>query len=166
MPSTPWPFVQPTQLVPAVLDLAAIDLVFLVLGDQHTGTLDLRNQTNRLELVSLVRCGHRSSRWTVIADTLRVLGRGKAGQGSVIAAYPAVQGLRTLLGRRLTGYHHATPDTLQRRFLSTGGLIINQGQTITIRLNRRTYSPVHRQADIPEVNVPWWDGRTLRFEYD
>jgi hypothetical protein len=70
------------------------------------------------------------------------------------------------LRRRLTGYHHATPDTLQRRFLSTGGLIINQGQTITIRLNRRTYSPVLRQADIPEVNVPWWDGRTLRFEYD
>jgi hypothetical protein len=70
------------------------------------------------------------------------------------------------LRRRLTGYHHATPDTLQRRFLSTGGLIINQGQTITIRLNRRTYSPVLRQADIPEVNVPWWDARTLRFEYD
>jgi transposase len=70
------------------------------------------------------------------------------------------------LRRRLTGYHHATPDTLQRRFLSTGGHILNQGQTITVRLNRRTYSPVLRQADIPQVTVPWWGRRTLRFEYD
>jgi hypothetical protein len=70
------------------------------------------------------------------------------------------------LRRRLTGYHHATPDTLQRRFLSTGGVILNRGHTIVIRLNRRTYSPVLRQADIPEVAVPWWGGRTLRFEFD
>ena len=70
------------------------------------------------------------------------------------------------LRRRLTGYHHATPDTLQRRFLSTAGLIINHGQSIVVRLNRRTYSPVLRQAAIPDVAVPWWDGRTLRFEFD
>ena len=69
------------------------------------------------------------------------------------------------LRRRLTGYHHATPDTLQRRFLSTGGVILNHTDTITVRLNRRTYSPVLRQADIPQVTVPWWGGRTLRFEY-
>ena len=70
------------------------------------------------------------------------------------------------LRRRLTGYHHATPDTLQRRFLSTGGVILNRGQAIVVRLNRRTYSPVLRQADLPEVTVPWWGGRTLRFEFD
>jgi transposase len=69
------------------------------------------------------------------------------------------------LRRRLTGYHHATPDTLQRRFLSTSGLAINHDHTIVVRLNRRTYSPVLRQADIPQVTVPWWGGRTLRFEY-
>ena len=60
------------------------------------------------------------------------------------------------LRRRLTGYHHATPDTLQRRFLSTGGTITNHGDTITVRLNRRTYSPVLRQADIPDTTIPWW----------
>ncbi len=70
------------------------------------------------------------------------------------------------LRRRLTGYHHATPDTLQRRFLSTTGRIINHDQTIIVRLKRRTYSPVLRHADIPEVAVPWWGGRTLRFEFD
>ncbi len=69
------------------------------------------------------------------------------------------------LRRRLPGYATATPDTLQRRFLQTGGVILNRGDSVVVRLNRRTYSPVLRQADIPEVAVPWWGGRRLRFEY-
>jgi hypothetical protein len=71
-------------------------------------------------------------------------------------------GLRRRLG---TGYDGATPDTLQRRFLSTGGVILNQRDTIVVRLNRRTYSPVLRNADIPHTPVPWWKERHLRFEY-
>jgi hypothetical protein len=70
------------------------------------------------------------------------------------------------LRRRLAGYASATPETLQRRFLQTGGVILNEGETIVCRLNRRTYSPVLRQAAIPEVEVPWWEGRRLRFEFD
>jgi Transposase DDE domain group 1 len=70
------------------------------------------------------------------------------------------------LRRRLPGYATATPDTLQRRFLSTGGIIENRASEIVIRLNRRTYSPILRQASLPEtITVPWWDGRTLRYEY-
>ncbi len=70
------------------------------------------------------------------------------------------------LRRRLgTGYTAATPDTLQRRFLSTSGVIVNHHDTIVVRLNRRTYSPVLRSADIPHVAVPWWGGRHLQFEY-
>ena len=70
------------------------------------------------------------------------------------------------LRRRLgTGYTTATPDTLQRRFLHTAGTIHTDGDTITVRLNRRTYTPVLRTADIPDTTVPWWGGRTLHFEY-
>ena len=70
------------------------------------------------------------------------------------------------LRRRLPGYGSATPDTLQRRFLNTGGIIINRGHETTVRLDRRTYSPVLRQASLPEtITVPWWEGRTLRYEY-
>jgi hypothetical protein len=70
------------------------------------------------------------------------------------------------LRRRLPGYHAATPDTLQRRFLNTGGTILNHGPEIVIRLNRRTYSPVLRQASLPPtITVPWWGGRTLRYDY-
>ena len=71
------------------------------------------------------------------------------------------------LRRRLPGYGSATPDTLQRRFLSTGGIILNRGPEITVRLNRRTYSPILRQASLPNtITVPWWQGRTLRYRYD
>ena len=58
------------------------------------------------------------------------------------------------------------PDALQRRFLNTGGVILNRGHETVVRLNRRTYSPVLRQASLPEtITVPWWQGRTLRYEY-
>jgi hypothetical protein len=70
------------------------------------------------------------------------------------------------LRRRLgTGYTTATPDTLQRRFLHTGGTIHNHGDTITVRLDRRTYSPVLRAANTADTSVPWWGGRTLHFDY-
>jgi len=69
------------------------------------------------------------------------------------------------LRRRLPGYATATPDTLQRRFLSTPGEILNQGNQIIVRLDRRTYSPILRQADLPTTEVPWWGGRRLRYQY-
>jgi hypothetical protein len=68
------------------------------------------------------------------------------------------------LRRRLPGQAHATPDTLQRHFLGTSGQIINHGQHATVRIDRRTHSPVLRSANLPEVSVPWWGGRVLRYE--
>jgi transposase-like protein len=70
------------------------------------------------------------------------------------------------LRRRLTGYQTATPDTLQRRFLSTGGTITRDDDVITAHLARRTYSPVLRSANVPDVTVPWWGSRRLHFEFD
>src|SRR5208282_5394223 len=68
------------------------------------------------------------------------------------------QALLAALRARLPGYAAATPDTLQRRFLTSGDVI-------TVRLSRRTYSPVLRQADLPPATkVPWWSNRTLRYE--
>jgi hypothetical protein len=69
------------------------------------------------------------------------------------------------LARRLPGYTNATPDTLQRRFLQTGGLILTRDDTITVRLDRRAYSPILRSADLPDTTVPWWGGRGLHLEY-
>jgi transposase len=76
------------------------------------------------------------------------------------------QALTAALRQRLPGYANVTPDTLQRRFLDTPGQIINHGDTITVRLNRRAYSPVLRQADLPtDTTVPWWGNRTLHYQF-
>ena len=69
------------------------------------------------------------------------------------------------LRRRLPGYHTATPDILQRRFLQTGGVILTDDDTITVRLDRRTYSPVLRSAELPDTTVPWWGGRRLHLDH-
>jgi len=64
------------------------------------------------------------------------------------------------------GYHAATPDTIQRRFLDTPGTIITSAGAITVRIDRRTYSPVLRQASLPtDTTVPWWGNRRLHFEF-
>ena len=76
------------------------------------------------------------------------------------------QALIAALRARLPGYTSVTPDVLQRRFLETPGQITTSRDTITVRLDRRAYSPVLRQADLPHnTRVPWWDNRTLRFEF-
>jgi hypothetical protein len=77
------------------------------------------------------------------------------------------QALTAAFRLRLPGnYAHAAPDTIQRRFLDTPGEIINDGNSITVKINRRAYSPVLRGADLPaDTTVPWWDGRQLRFEF-
>ena len=75
------------------------------------------------------------------------------------------QALIAALRVRLPGYAAVTPDVLQRRFLETPGQIITSGDTVTVRLERRAYSPVLRQADLPnDTRIPWWGNRTLRYE--
>lgn len=75
------------------------------------------------------------------------------------AAYDALR-------RRLRGYESATPDTIWRRFVSTPGWVTLGPEKVVVRLRSRTYSPVMRSAGLPEVSVPWWGGRRLRFEFD
>jgi Transposase DDE domain group 1 len=69
------------------------------------------------------------------------------------------------LRQRLPGYHTTTPDTLQRRFLQTSGVIHKHDHTITVRLDRCAYSPILRKADLPDPTIPWWGGRRLHLEY-
>ncbi len=83
-----------------------------------------------------------------------------------IALCVLAQALLAALAARLPGYAAVTPDTLQRRFLQTPGEIITNRDTITVRLDRRAYSPVLRQATLPAATpVPWWGNRTLHYEY-
>jgi hypothetical protein len=80
-----------------------------------------------------------------------------------VLAQALLAAFRTRLG---PGYTTATPDTLQRRFLDTPGTILNDTDTITVVLNRRAYSPVLRQSNLPaDTVVPWWQGRRLRLQF-
>ena len=76
------------------------------------------------------------------------------------------QALTAALRARLPGYATVTPDTIQRRFLETPGQIITTPDAITVRLERRAFSPVLRSADLPpDTPVPWWGGRSIRYEF-
>ena len=79
-----------------------------------------------------------------------------------VLAQALLAAFRTRLG---PGYATATPDTLQRRFLDTAGTITHDGDTITVTLDRRAYSPVLRQSDLrTDTTIPWWQNRRLRFQ--
>ena len=90
------------------------------------------------------------------------------GQITVGVMFTAVMAaIVAALRRRLPGHATATPDTLQRRFLNTGSIIENDRRQTTIRLSRRTYSPILRQASLPDtITIPWWEGRMPRYQYD
>jgi transposase-like protein len=80
-----------------------------------------------------------------------------------VLAQALLAAFRTRLG---TGYATATPDTIQRRFLDSSGTITTAGDQVTVRIDRRAYSPVMRQASLPpDTTVPWWHGRRLHFEF-
>ncbi len=80
-----------------------------------------------------------------------------------VLAQALLAAFRTRLG---PGYATATPDTLQRRFLDSSGTITTTGDQITVRIDRRAYSPVLRQASLPpDTTIPWWHGRRLHFEF-
>ncbi len=80
-----------------------------------------------------------------------------------VLAQALLAAFRNRLG---AGYAAATPDTLQRRFLDTPGIITSDRDAITVVLSRRAYSPVLRQSGLPtDTTVPWWQGRRLRLQY-
>jgi hypothetical protein len=75
------------------------------------------------------------------------------------------QALLAALRARLPGYATVTPDVIQRRFLETPGQIITDTDTITVRLERRAYTPVLRKANLPtETVIPWLGNRTIRYQ--
>jgi transposase-like protein len=80
-----------------------------------------------------------------------------------VLAQALLAAFRTRLG---ASYATATPDTIQRRFLDSSGTININGDQVTVRIDRRAYSPVMRQASLPpDTTVPWWHGRRLHFEF-
>jgi hypothetical protein len=76
------------------------------------------------------------------------------------------QALTAALRTRLPGYAAVTPDVIQRRFLETPGQITTTSDQITIRLERRAYTPALRKASLPAATrIPWLGNRAIRYEF-
>ena len=75
--------------------------------------------------------------------------------------------LYRLLARQLPRYATATPDTIWRHFLDTGGTLHFTDDTVTCTLNPRSHHPILIDAGYADLNVaiPWWNDRTLRFRF-
>jgi len=120
--------------------------------------------TNERELPLKALIGHYARRMTIeqrLAEIIRAFCADALSSTvnlnvdlDVILAVLA-QALLAALRTRLPGYAQATPDTIQRRFLETPGQVITAADTVTVRLERRAYSPVLRQATLPaETPIP------------
>ncbi len=132
----------------------------IITNDHDTTTRNLisqyaRRMTIEQRLAEIIRA--------FSADALSSTVNLNADPGIMLAVL--AQALLAALRARLPGYHAATPDTIQRRFLETPGQIITTSEAITVRLERRAYSPILRKASLPPATtIPWLGNRTLRYE--
>jgi hypothetical protein len=68
------------------------------------------------------------------------------------------------LGRQLTGFEHARPKQIFRRFLNTPARVSVSGSEVVVRIRRMAHHPPLLASGILDATpeVPWWNGRRLR----
>ena len=71
------------------------------------------------------------------------------------------------LGKRLRGFEKASPKHLYRRFVETSGRVEVEEGRVVIRLDRRSHTPVLREAalDRDVIPVPWLRGHSTSCVY-
>jgi hypothetical protein len=75
-------------------------------------------------------------------------------------------GLYRLLARQLRGFERAQPRQIWRRFLKSPAHVRITEDEVVVELPRRAHNPILIGAGLLDerTQVPWWEGRTLRFE--
>ncbi len=75
--------------------------------------------------------------------------------------------LPRLLARTLPRYDLGTPDRVWRHFLDNTGTVTVAEDHVRVDLALRTYTPVLIDASFTELDIPipWWGGRSLRFDF-
>jgi transposase len=75
--------------------------------------------------------------------------------------------LYRLLALKLDRYQAATPDRIWRDFLDATGTLHVDDPGVTCALNLRSHHPILIDAGFADLQVPipWWDDRTLRFQF-
>jgi transposase len=72
-----------------------------------------------------------------------------------------------LFARDLPRYERATPARLHDDFVNTTGTLRITDDGVEVALATKTYTPVLLEAGISDIEaqVPWWQGRHLRFSF-
>ncbi|MGH2449960.1 MAG: hypothetical protein ACRDGE_01570 [Candidatus Limnocylindria bacterium] len=72
-----------------------------------------------------------------------------------------------LFAGNLPRFERATPARLHDDFVNAAGRLEVSDQGVTVALATKTYTPVLLEAGFAEleVEVPWWEGRQLRFSF-
>jgi hypothetical protein len=75
-------------------------------------------------------------------------------------------GLYRLLALKLRGFERAQPRQIWRRFLKSPAQVRLTDDEVVVELPRRAHNPILIASGLLEerTEVPWWEGRTLRFE--
>jgi len=75
-------------------------------------------------------------------------------------------GLYRLLALKLRGFERAQPRQIWRRFLKSPAHVRVTEHEVVVELPRRAHNPILIASGLLEesTQVPWWKGRTLRFE--
>jgi hypothetical protein len=75
-------------------------------------------------------------------------------------------GLYRLLAQKLRGFERAQPRQIWRRFLKSPAQVRVTQDEVVVELPRRAHNPILIAPGLLEerTQVPWWEGRTLRFE--
>ncbi len=65
------------------------------------------------------------------------------------------------------GYHNQTPDTIRSQLIDGIGELHFTPRHVEVRLRRRAHTPALLDADYQhrQIEVPWWDGRTLSYSF-
>jgi hypothetical protein len=75
-------------------------------------------------------------------------------------------GLYRLLARQLRGFERAQPRQIWRRFLKSPAHVRVTETEVVVELPRRAHNPILIASGLLDerTQVPWWQGRSLRFE--
>ena len=76
----------------------------------------------------------------------------------------AANALYRRLARQLTGFEHARPKQIFRRFLNTPARVTVSDGEVIVRMRRVAHHPLLLASGILDATpeVPWWNGRRLR----
>lgn len=71
------------------------------------------------------------------------------------------------LAQQLRGFDKAAPKQLFRRFVETAGLVEVEKDRIVVRFDKRSHSPIIREAalDAKPLPIPWLGNKSLAFSF-